>query len=98
MEVFERRDCCEVFRGQLRVNVWIDSQIVVCYHQLVLKRKCEDFDMEWADNSCRIDEFPQKHQRDLHGDFGAYCYKGFRHSLCHGWSEGVLQFIKEECS
>ena len=58
----------------------------------------EDFDVEWAENSCRIDEFPQKHQRDLHADFGAYCYKGFRHSLCHGWSAGVLQFIKEECN
>ncbi len=58
----------------------------------------EDFDMQWVENSCRIDEFPQEGQRDIHGDFGAYCYKGFRHSLCHGWSAGVLQFIKEECN
>ncbi len=58
----------------------------------------EDFDMEWVENSCRIDEFPQKNQRDIHGDFGDHCYKGFRHSLCHGWSAGVLQFIKEECN
>lgn len=57
----------------------------------------EDFDMEWAENSCRIDEFPKEGERDIHGDFGAYCYIGFRHSLCHGWSAGVLQFIKEEC-
>ena len=34
---------------------------------------------------------------DFHGDFGAYCYEGFRHSLCHGWAAGVIQFIKEEC-
>lgn len=57
----------------------------------------EDFDIEWAKNSCRIDEFPKKDEEDIHGDFGAYCYKGFRHSLCHGWSAGVIQFIKEEC-
>lgn len=57
----------------------------------------EDFDLSWIKNSCRIDEFPQNGQKDIHGDFGAYCYKGFRHSLCHGWSTGVLQFIKEEC-
>lgn len=57
----------------------------------------EDFDMNWAENSCRIDEFPKPGERDVHGDFGKFCYTGFRHSLCHGWSAGVLQFIKEEC-
>lgn len=58
----------------------------------------EDFDMEWVKGSCRIDELPKEGEKDVHGDFGAYCYKGFRHSLCHGWSAGVLQFIKEECT
>jgi len=58
----------------------------------------EDFNLEWAENSCRIDEFPKEDQRDIHGDFGAHCYVGFRHSLCHGWSAGVLQFIKEACT
>lgn len=57
----------------------------------------EDFDLSWVENSCRIDEFPARGQRDIHGDFGAYCYKGFRHSLCHGWSAGVVRFIAEEC-
>lgn len=56
----------------------------------------EDFDLDWAENSCRIDEFPKEGEKDIHGDFGAYCYKGFRHSLCHGWSAGVLRFIQEE--
>ena len=56
----------------------------------------EDFDMEWTKNSGRIDAFPEENQRDIHGDFGAYCYKGFRHSLCHGWSAGVIGFLKEE--
>jgi hypothetical protein len=57
----------------------------------------EDFSIEWAENSCSIDTLPKENQKDIHGDFGAFCYKGFRHSLCHGWSAGVLQFIKEEC-
>lgn len=57
----------------------------------------EDFSMDWAENSCSIDAFPKEGQRDIHGDFGAFCYVGFRHSLCHGWSAGVIQFIKEEC-
>lgn len=55
----------------------------------------EDFHMEWLDGSGRIDEFPAKGQKDIHGDYGDYCYKGFRHSLCHGWSSGVLAFIYE---
>lgn len=57
----------------------------------------EDFSMDWVENSCRIDEFPREGERDIHGDFGAFCYKGFRHSLCHGWSAGVIRFIREEC-
>ena len=57
----------------------------------------EDFNMEWVKNSCRIDEFPKDGEKDIHGDFGAYCYLGFRHSLCHGWSAGIIKFIEEEC-
>ena len=57
----------------------------------------EDFDIAWTKHSCKIDELPQDGQKDVHGDFGPYCYKGFRHSLCHGWSAGVLRFIEEEC-
>ena len=57
----------------------------------------EDFDLAWAEKSCPIDRFPREGERDLHGDFGAFCYVGFRHSLCHGWSAGVLRFIAEEC-
>ena len=33
----------------------------------------------------------------MNGDYGAHCYVGFRHSLCHGWSAGVVKFIKEHC-
>ncbi len=57
----------------------------------------EDFDIEWLDGSGRIDCLPKDGEKDIHGDYGAYCYKGFRHSLCHGWSAGIIQFIQEEC-
>jgi hypothetical protein len=56
----------------------------------------EDFNIEWLDGSGRIDELDAT-KKDLHGDYGAHCYVGFRHSLCHGWSAGVVKFIKEHC-
>ena len=55
----------------------------------------EDFDVEWLKGSGRIDEITPIGLKDLHGDFGNYCYKGFRHSLCHGWSCGPVQFLTE---
>lgn len=55
----------------------------------------EDFDLDWVNNSCRIDELVKDNQKDIHGDFGKYCYKGFRHSLCHGWSAGPISFLLE---
>lgn len=55
----------------------------------------EDFDLAWMEGSSRIDELPAEGELDLHGDFGAYCYLGFRHSLCHGWSAGILRFMKD---
>lgn len=55
----------------------------------------EDFDIEWLKGSGRIDEFVKSGEKDLHGDFGGYCYKGFRHSLCHGWASGPVPFLTE---
>lgn len=57
----------------------------------------EDFDMDWVDGSSRIDCYPKKGEKDIHGDYGKYCYAGFRHSLCHAWSSGVIKFIAEYC-
>ncbi len=37
----------------------------------------EDYDIDWAKNSCRIDRLPKKGQKDIHGDFGRFCYQGF---------------------
>lgn len=56
----------------------------------------EDFDIAWCKDSGRIDELDIT-KKDIHGDFGKYCYVGYRHSLCHGWSSGVIKFIKEHC-
>ena len=56
----------------------------------------EDFNIDWLEGSGRIDEFDDT-KKDIHGDYGAHCYVGFRHSLCHGWSAGVVKFIKEHC-
>ena len=53
----------------------------------------EDFDVTWAENAHRIDELPVDGKKDPHGDCGAYCYKNFRHSLCHGWASGPAPFL-----
>lgn len=58
----------------------------------------EDFDVNWIENSNRIDRLPLAEEKDIHGDFGRFCYKGFRHSLCHAWSCGVIKFIAENCN
>ena len=55
----------------------------------------EDFDLSWLEGSGRIDEFPAPGQKDIHGDYGAFCYQGLRHSFCHGWASGVLAFLYE---
>lgn len=55
----------------------------------------EDFDISWLEGSGRIDEFPAPGQKDLHADYGAFCYEKLRHSLCHGWASGVLAFLYE---
>ena len=52
----------------------------------------EDFNVDWTNNCFRIDKLPIPGKRDVHGDFGEFCYKGFRHSLCHGWSCGPVQW------
>jgi hypothetical protein len=56
----------------------------------------EDFDMAWLDGSGRIDEIPKAGEKDLHGDYGAFCYQGLRHSFCHGWSSGIVGFAYEK--
>jgi alpha-L-rhamnosidase len=55
----------------------------------------EDFDLDWTKNAGRIDELVPLGKIDVHGGYGAYCYIGFRHSLCHGWASGPTAWLSE---
>ena len=55
----------------------------------------EDFSVDWMQNASPIDQEVPEGMVDIHGDYGAYCYKGFRHSLCHGWASGPIPFATE---
>ncbi len=55
----------------------------------------EDFNLDWTENSGRIDELVPSGKKDIHGDYGNYCYKGYRHSLCHGWASGPTAWLSE---
>ena len=74
-------------------------EVLKTYYGAMLSRGAtsfwEDFDIDWMEGSSRIDELPKEGEKDIHGDFGKHCYQQFRHSLCHGWSSGVVAFIVE---
>lgn len=53
----------------------------------------EDFNLAWTNNATRLDEMPVHGKKDIHGDFGEFCYPGYRHSFCHGWSSGPAAWI-----
>lgn len=53
----------------------------------------EDFNIDWAKNASPITEMVPEGKSDIHGDFGAYCYLGLRHSLCHGWASGPAPYL-----
>jgi hypothetical protein len=55
----------------------------------------ENFNLDWMENAGRIDELVPAGKKDAHGDFGAYCYVGFRRSLCHGWASGPTAWLSE---
>ena len=56
----------------------------------------EDFDMDWVtEKTVGIDKLVPDGMIDVHGDFGKFCYKGFRHSLCHGWASGPTSFLSQ---
>ena len=55
----------------------------------------EDFNIDWVKNAGRIDELVPPGKKDIHGDYGAYCYVGFRHSLCHGWASGPTPWLSK---
>ena len=53
----------------------------------------EDFDVDWTKGAAPVDRLPEPGEKDIHGDFGKHCYIGFRHSLCHAWSSGVIDYL-----
>ncbi|CAG4995285.1 hypothetical protein DYBT9275_01599 [Dyadobacter sp. CECT 9275] len=55
----------------------------------------EDFDLAWTKNAAPITDLVPEGKDDIHGDFGAYCYKNLRHSLCHGWASGPTSWLSE---
>lgn len=52
-------------------------------------------DLKYADvaNAARIDEIVPPGKHDIHAGGGAYCYKGLRLSLCHGWASGPTSWL-----
>lgn len=55
----------------------------------------EDFDIEWIKNAAPVTDVVPEGKKDIHGDFGKYCYTQFRHSLCHGWASGPTAFMSQ---
>jgi hypothetical protein len=55
----------------------------------------EDFNLDWTVNAAGITDIVPPGKKDIHRDFGAYCYLGLRHSLCHGWSAGPTPWLTE---
>ncbi len=55
----------------------------------------EDFHISWLENAAPIDAPVPEGKSDIHGDNGAHCYVGVRHSLCHGWASGPCPYMTE---
>ena len=57
----------------------------------------EDFDLAWlAEDPQKLDEMPIANRKNIHSDFGGYCYQGLRHSLCHGWAAGPAMWLQRQ--
>ncbi|WP_080904438.1 alpha-L-rhamnosidase C-terminal domain-containing protein [Parabacteroides sp. Marseille-P3160] len=56
----------------------------------------EDFNMDWLQDAARIDEPVPPGKVDIHKKYGNYCYKGYRHSFCHGWASGPTAWLSEQ--
>lgn len=55
----------------------------------------EDFNYNDLKKAGRIDELVPNGVYDLHKEGGAYCYKGLRHSFCHGWASGPTSWLSK---
>ena len=56
----------------------------------------EDFHTDWLkEDVAPITDLVPEGKKDIHGDLGAYCYQGLRHSLCHGWASGPTAWLSQ---
>jgi hypothetical protein len=55
----------------------------------------EDFNLDWTKDAVPIDQLVPEGRKSIHTDYGNYCYKGLRHSLCHGWASGPTAWLSE---
>ena len=55
----------------------------------------EHFDLAWTKNAARIDEIVPEDKVDVHAVYGDGCYRGLRHSFCHGWAVGPTAWLTE---
>lgn len=56
----------------------------------------EDFNLDWMREGASIDRILEPGEYDILAENGGFCYKGLRHSLCHGWSGGPAAFAAEQ--
>lgn len=89
-----------IFKAMAEVDVENVLEIIKEYYGAMLDLGAttffEDFDIEWTkDNPSRIFDIPKYNIKNIHADYGKFCYKGFRHSLCHGWASGIAAFLSE---
>ena len=56
----------------------------------------EDFDLDWMREGASIERVLEPGEYDILAENGQFCYKGLRHSLCHGWSGGPAAFVAEQ--
>ncbi len=55
----------------------------------------EDFNLAWTKDGVAIDQMVPEGRKSIHADYGNFCYKGLRHSLCHGWASGPTAWMTE---
>ncbi len=55
----------------------------------------EDFDLAWTEGAVGLNDLVPEGAISIHANFGNYCYKGLRHSLCHGWAAGPTAWLTE---
>ena len=55
----------------------------------------EAYDSKWVGG--KVDEY-DSNKLYFHQNYGDYCYKGYRLSLCHAWRSGPVPFLLENVS